>query len=129
MYLQCKPVNIKLMVEFLHKFWHVPFIWFAHLVKGPFVAGLGILLSLIGLIFVSLRQGAFWVMAVGVPLISAGVSFIFYGVYDLIFGIFSPRHQFIDCPFCQTQLKFSPKVKITTCKNCGNRVKIKRALN
>lgn len=110
------------MVEFLHRIWHVPFIWLKHLVKGPIVAGLGVLFFLIGLIFVSLRQGAFWVMAVGIPLISAGVSFIFYGVYDLIFGIFSPRHQLIDCPFCQTQLKFSPKEIPPTCKNCGNKI-------
>lgn len=110
------------MVEFLHRLWHIPFVWLKHLIKGPAVAVLGVILLLIGVIFATLATAAFWVMAVGIPLIAVGVSFIFYGIYDLIFGIISPHHQLIDCPFCQTQLKFRPKEIPTTCKNCGNKI-------
>lgn len=107
----------------LHKFWHVPFVWLKHLIKGPAILSLGLLLSSLGIIFATLGNGSFWVIALGIPLLTGGISFVIYGLYDLIFGFFSSRHQLIDCPFCHNLLKFKLKEDKIICKNCGNEIK------
>lgn len=112
----------------VHKFWHVPFILLKHLIAGPAILGLGVLLTLLGIIFVTLVNGSFWIIGVGIPVIVVGSSFIVYGLYDLIFGFFSSHHQLIDCPFCQNQMKIKPKSTMIKCKNCGNSVNITKGV-